>query len=248
MRKTIVAGNWKMNASKESVNSLIEGILSGMSEVSSEVIVCAPFPYLSQVEALISNSNLTLGAQNLNVNKKGAFTGEVSADMIKDFGAQHVIVGHSERRSLYGESSAIVAKKTKAALDAGLIPLLCIGESLEERESGNTEVVVAEQLSAVISLLGIEAFEGIIIAYEPVWAIGTGLTASPEQAQAVHLFIRGLLADSSESIAQKTPILYGGSMNAGNAADLISCSDIDGGLIGGAALKAEDFLQICKAG
>ena len=248
MRKTIVAGNWKMNASKESVNSLIEGILSGMSGVSSEVIVCAPFPYLSQVETLISNSSLMLGAQNLNVNTKGAFTGEVSADMIKDFGAQHVIVGHSERRSLYGESSTIVAEKTKAAIDAGLIPLLCVGESLEERESGNTEVVIAEQLGAVINLLGIEAFEGIIIAYEPLWAIGTGLTASPEQAQAVHLFIRGLLADSSESIAQKTPILYGGSMNAGNAAELISCSDIDGGLIGGAALKAEDFLQICKAG
>ena len=248
MRKTIVAGNWKMNASKESVNSLIEGILSGMSGVSSEVIVCAPFPYLSQVETLISNSSLMLGAQNLNVNTKGAFTGEVSADMIKDFGAQHVIVGHSERRSLYGESSAIVAEKTKAAIDAGLIPLLCVGESLEERESRNTKDVVAEQLNAVINLIGIEAFEGIIIAYEPVWAIGTGLTASPEQAQAVHLFIRGLLADSSESIAQKTPILYGGSMNAGNAAELISCSDIDGGLIGGAALKAEDFLQICKAG
>ena len=145
-------------------------------------------------------------------------------------------------------SSTIVAEKTKAAIGAGLIPLLCVGESLEERESGNTEVVVAEQLTAVINLLGIEAFEDIIIAYEPVWAIGTGLTALPEQAQAVHLFIRGLLSDSSESIAQKTPILYGGSMNAGNAADLISCSDIDGGLIGGAALKAEDFLQICKAG
>ncbi|MDC0197476.1 triose-phosphate isomerase [Candidatus Thioglobus sp.] len=248
MRKTIVAGNWKMNASKESVKTLIEGILSGMNGVSSEVIVCAPFPYLSQVETLISNTSLMLGAQNLNVNTKGAFTGEVSPDMIKDFGAQHVIVGHSERRSLYGESITIVAEKTKAAIDAGLIPLLCVGESLEERDSGNTEVVVAEQLNAVINLLGIEAFEGIIIAYEPVWAIGTGLTASPEQAQAVHLFIRGLLADSSESIAQKTPILYGGSMNAGNAAELISCSDIDGGLIGGAALKAEDFLQICKAG
>ena len=248
MRKTIVAGNWKMNASKESVNSLIEGILFGMSGVSSEVIVCAPFPYLSQVENLISNSSLMLGAQNLNVNTKGAFTGEVSADMIKDFGAHHVIVGHSERRSLYGESSIIVAEKTKVAIEAGLIPLLCVGESLEERESGNTEDAVAEQLNAVINLLGIKAFEGIIIAYEPVWAIGTGLTASPEQAQTVHQFIRGLLADSSESIAQKTPILYGGSMNAGNAADLISCSDIDGGLIGGAALKAEDFLQICKAG
>ena len=248
MRKTIVAGNWKMNASKESVNSLIEGILSGMSDVSSDVIVCAPFPYLSQVESLIINSDLMLGAQNLNVNLKGAFTGEVSADMIKDFGAQHVIVGHSERRSLYGETSTVVAEKTKAAIDAGLTPLLCVGESLEERESGRTEAVVAEQLNAVISLLGIDAFDGIIIAYEPVWAIGTGLTASPEQAQSVHLFIRKLLADSSERVAQKTPILYGGSMNASNAADLISCADIDGGLIGGAALKADDFLQICKAG
>ena len=248
MRKTIVAGNWKMNASKESVNSLINGILSGMKGVSSDVIVCAPFPYFSQVESLINGSNLMLGAQNLNVNSGGAFTGEVSADMIMDFGAQHVIVGHSERRSLYGETSAVVAEKTKAAIDAGLIPLLCIGESLEERESGNTETVVAEQLNAVISLLGIDAFDGVIIAYEPVWAIGTGLTATPEQAQSVHLFIRNLLAVNSKSIAQKTPILYGGSMNAGNASDLISCPDIDGGLIGGAALKAEDFLQICKAG
>ena len=248
MRKTIVAGNWKMNASKESVNSLINGILSGMNGVSSDVIVCAPFPYFSQVESLINGSNLMLGAQNLNVNSGGAFTGEVSADMIMDFGAQHVIVGHSERRSLYGETSAVVAEKTKAAIDAGLIPLLCIGESLEERESGNTETVVAEQLNAVISLLGIDAFDGVIIAYEPVWAIGTGLTATPEQAQSVHLFIRNLLAVNSKSIAQKTPILYGGSMNAGNASDLISCPDIDGGLSGGAALKAEDFLQICKAG
>ena len=248
MRKTIVAGNWKMNASKESVNSLINGILSGMNGVSSDVIVCAPFPYLSQVESLINGSNLMLGAQNLNVNSGGAFTGEVSADMIMDFGVHHVIVGHSERRSLYGETSAVVAEKTKAAIDAGLIPLLCIGESLEERESGNTETVVAEQLNAVISLLGIDAFDGVIIAYEPVWAIGTGLTATPEQAQSVHLFIRNLLAVNSKSIAQKTPILYGGSMNAGNASDLISCPDIDGGLIGGAALKAEDFLQICKAG
>ena len=248
MRKTIVAGNWKMNASKETVNSLIEGILSGMNEVSSEVIVCAPFPYLSQVESLINNSKLMLGAQNLNVNPAGAFTGEVSADMIKDFGAQHVIVGHSERRSLYGETNAIVAEKTKAAIGAGLTPLLCVGESLEDRESGKTEAIVEEQINAVIDLIGIEAFDQVIIAYEPVWAIGTGLTATPEQAQAVHLFIRNLLADSSEKIAQRTPILYGGSMNAGNAADLISCSDIDGGLIGGAALKAEDFLQICKAG
>jgi triosephosphate isomerase len=248
MRKTIIAGNWKMNASRGSVKSLIGGILSGMEGVNSEVLVCVPFPYLSQVEFLIEGSNLKLGAQNININASGAFTGEVSADMIKDFGAKHVIVGHSERRSLYGETSSVVAKKTKAALDSGLTPLLCVGESLEHRESGKTEVVVEEQINAVIELLGVDSFHNIIVAYEPVWAIGTGMTATPEQAQAVHLFIRNLLGESSENIAQKTPILYGGSMNAGNAVELISCPDIDGGLIGGAALKAEDFLQICKAG
>ena len=248
MRKTIVAGNWKMNASKDSVESLVTDILSGASDVSTEVIVCAPFPYLSQAEALIEGSNLMLGAQNLNVNASGAFTGEVSAEMIKDFGANHVIVGHSERRSLYGETSEIVAEKTKAAIDSGLTPILCLGESLDQRESGKTESVVSEQLNKVIKMVGIEAFNNIIIAYEPVWAIGTGMTATPEQAQAVHKFIRDLLASSSQDIADKTAILYGGSMNAGNAVELISCADIDGGLIGGAALKAEDFLQICKAG
>ena len=248
MRKTIVAGNWKMNASKDSVESLVTDILSGASDVSAEIIVCAPFPYLSQVEVLIEGSNLMLGAQNLNVNASGAFTGEVSAEMIKDFGANHVIVGHSERRSLYGETSEIVAEKTKAAIDSGLTPILCLGESLDQRESGKTESVVSEQLNKVIKMVGIEAFNNIIIAYEPVWAIGTGMTATPEQAQAVHKFIRGLLASSSQDIADKTAILYGGSMNAGNAVELISCADIDGGLIGGAALKAEDFLQICKAG
>lgn len=248
MRKTIVAGNWKMNASKDSVDNLIKDLLTGMDGITSEVLVCAPFPYLAQVELLIQGSKVMLGAQNLNTNASGAYTGEVSADMIKDFGARHVIVGHSERRSLYGETSAMVAEKTKAALNAGLTPLLCIGESIEQRGSGNTEAVIEKQLSAVIELVGIEAFNQIIIAYEPVWAIGTGVTATPEQAQEVHLFIRSLLAKNDESVAQKTPILYGGSMNASNASELISCADIDGGLIGGAALKAEDFLQICKVG
>ena len=248
MRKTIVAGNWKMNASKDSVDNLIKDLLTGMDGITSEVLVCAPFPYLAQVELLIQGSKVMLGAQNLNTNSSGAYTGEVSADMIKDFGARHVIVGHSERRSLYGETSATVAEKTKAALNAGLTPLLCIGESIEQRDSGNTEAVIEKQLSAVIELVGIEAFNQIIIAYEPVWAIGTGVTATPEQAQEAHLFIRSLLAKNDESVAQKTPILYGGSMNASNASELISCADIDGGLIGGAALKAEDFLQICKVG
>jgi triosephosphate isomerase len=248
MRKTIVAGNWKMNASKETVKTLIMGILSGMDDVKSEVVVCAPFPYLSQVEALITHSQLKLGAQSLNINVAGAFTGEVSAEMIKDFGAQYVIVGHSERRNLYGEDSTLVAEKVKAALDNGLIPLFCVGETLEQREASETEAVVSEQINAVIELLGIDAFLRIVIAYEPVWAIGTGVTATPEQAQAVHAFIRQLLATHHDGIADMTAILYGGSMNVNNANELIACEDIDGGLIGGASLKAEDFLQICKVG
>ena len=248
MRKTIVAGNWKMNASKESVNSLINGILSGMSDVSSDVIVCAPFPYLSQVEALIINSDLMLGAQNLNVNSKGAFTGEVSAEMIKDFGAQHVIVGHSERRSLYGETSAIVAEKTKAAVDAGLTPILCVGESFEERESGNTEAVVEEQLNAVVGLLGIEAFNGIIVAYEPVWAIGTGETASSDQVQEMHSFIREFICKKyDQQLSNNLSILYGGSVKPTNAKEIFSKADVDGGLIGGAALNADDFVEIIKS-
>lgn len=237
-----------MNASKETVNTLIMGILEGISDVKSEVIVCVPYPYLSQVEALTIHSQLHLGAQDLNVNTSGAFTGEVSADMIKDFGAEYVVVGHSERRSLYGETDAIVAEKVQVALDSGLTPLFCIGESLEERESGNTQSVVARQMDAVIGRVGIESFKNIIIAYEPVWAIGTGVTATPQQAQETHAFIRGLLAENDADIAQSTPILYGGSMNPVNAEELIACADIDGGLIGGASLKSDDFLHICKAG
>ncbi len=248
MRQTIVAGNWKMNASKETVNTLIMDILAGMADVDSQVIVCAPYPYLSQVEALITHSQLHLGAQDLNVNASGAFTGEVSADMIKDFGAEHVIVGHSERRSLYGETDDIVAEKVQVALDNNLTPLFCIGELLEERESGNTEAVVSRQIQAVIDRVGIGVFKNIIIAYEPVWAIGTGVTATPQQAQDTHAFIRSMLAEHDSDIAQSTPILYGGSMNPSNAEELIGCEDIDGGLIGGASLKGEDFLRICKAG
>ena len=248
MHQTIVAGNWKMNGSKETVNTLMLGILEGMLDVESQVIVCVPYPYLGQAESLATHSQLQIGAQNLNTNASGAFTGEVSADMIKDFGAKHVIVGHSERRSLYGESDEIVAEKVQVALDNGLTPLFCIGELLEEREAGNTETVVAQQVNAVIERVGIEAFKNIIIAYEPVWAIGTGVTATPQQAQETHAYIRELLAQNDAEIAQSTPILYGGSMNPNNAAELIACEDIDGGLIGGASLKADDFLQICKAG
>ncbi len=248
MRQVIVAGNWKMNASKETVNTLVMGILAGMSDVESKVIVCVPSPYMSQVEALITHSQLNLGAQDLNVNASGAFTGEVSAGMIKDFGAQYVVVGHSERRSMHEETDEVVANKVQVALDNGLTPLFCIGETLEEREAGNMESVVTRQIQAVIDLSGIDAFKNIIIAYEPVWAIGTGVTATPQQAQDAHEFIRSMLASNDADIAQSTPILYGGSMNPGNAVELIGCKDIDGGLIGGASLKAEDFLQICKAG
>jgi triosephosphate isomerase len=248
MRQVIIAGNWKMNASKEATNTLVMGILSGMADVKSKVIVCAPSPYMSQVEALVVHSQLNLGAQNLNVNASGAFTGEISADMIKDFGARYVIVGHSERRSLYGETDEIVAQKVQVALDNNLTPLFCIGELLEDRESGNTQVVVSKQIQAVIDRVGIDAFKNIIVAYEPVWAIGTGVTATPQQAQDTHAFIRLMLARHDADIAQTTPILYGGSMNPSNAAELLNCEDIDGGLIGGASLKAQDFLQICKAG
>ena len=237
-----------MNASKETVNTLVMGILSGMSDVESQVLVCVPFPYLSQLEALTIHSQLGFGAQNLNANTAGAFTGEVSADMIKDFGAKYVIVGHSERRSLYAETDAMVAEKVKVALDSDLTPLLCIGELLEERQSGQTEAVVSRQIQAVVESVGIQAFRKIIIAYEPVWAIGTGVTATPQQAQHTHAFIRSLLGKSDAEVAQSVSILYGGSMNPSNAADLIACEDIDGGLIGGASLKAADFLQICKAG
>ncbi len=201
-----------------------------------------------KLKALITHSQLNLGAQDLNVNASGAFTGEVSADMIKDFGAQYVVVGHSERRSMYGETDQVVADKVRVALENNLTPLFCIGETLEEREAGNMESVVTRQIQAVIDLSGIDSFKNIIIAYEPVWAIGTGVTATPQQAQDAHAFIRSMLAQNNADIAQSTPILYGGSMNPGNAVELISCEDIDGGLIGGASLKAEDFLQICKAG
>ena len=237
-----------MNASKDSVDNLIKDLLTGMDGITSEVLVCAPFPYLAQVELLIQGSKVMLGAQNLNTNSSGAYTGEVSADMIKDFGARHVIVGHSERRSLYGETSAMVAEKTKAALNAGLTPLLCIGESIEQRDSGNTEVVIEKQLSAVIELVGIEAFNQIIIAYEPVWAIGTGLSASPNQAQGMHKFIREKLVNNfSDSFASKIPILYGGSVKPGSANDIFANNDVDGGLIGGASLKSQDFSDIINS-
>jgi triosephosphate isomerase len=248
-RTSIVAGNWKMNGSRESVKALIEALKAGSGEVkSTQIVVCAPYVFLADVNAMLAGSGIALGAQNLSTEAAGAFTGEISADMLKDFGCSYVIVGHSERRALYGEDDALVAKKFAVARAAGLTPILCVGETLEEREKGITEQVVARQLDAVIELEGVDALTDGVIAYEPVWAIGTGKTASPEQAQEVHAFIRSRIAGNSAAVAEKVQIQYGGSMNAGNCAELLAKPDIDGGLIGGASLKADDFLTICKAG
>ncbi|KTG16249.1 MULTISPECIES: triose-phosphate isomerase [unclassified Guyparkeria] len=248
MRKPIVVGNWKLNGSSADNESLVLGVLDGMRELAGiDVGVCPPFVYLPQVAKLAEATDLGLGAQNCSEHDSGAFTGEVAPGMLHDVGARYVIVGHSERRAMYGETDAIVSDKVKAALAAGLTPILCVGETLEERESDETEAVVRQQLAAVVAGNGIEAFKNIVIAYEPVWAIGTGRTASPEQAQEVHAFIRAQLADHDANVAQSVRIQYGGSMKPGNAAELLAQPDIDGGLIGGASLKAEDFLGICRA-
>lgn len=248
MRQKLVAGNWKMNGTKASIRELLDGLKQGIGDVvSAEVAVCPPFIYLGEVEAQLSGTPIVWGAQNLSTEAKGAFTGEVSAEMINDFGCKYAIVGHSERRSLYGEDDALVAKKFSVARAAGLKPILCIGETLEEREKGVTNDVVARQLEAVIALEGVAALADGVIAYEPVWAIGTGKTATPEQAQEVHAFIRELVSAKDAAVAARVQILYGGSMNAANAAELLAQTDIDGGLIGGASLKAEDFLTICRA-
>jgi triosephosphate isomerase len=209
--------------------------------------VCVPFPYLAQAQAALAGSSIAWGAQTLSEQAKGAYTGEVSASMLVDFGCKYVIVGHSERRSLYGESDELVASKYMAAQAAGLTPILCVGELLDERESGVTEAVVARQLDAVINAAGVASLARAVVAYEPVWAIGTGKTASPEQAQAVHAFIRGKIAALDSGVADQLVIQYGGSVKAGNAAELMAQPDIDGGLIGGASLVADEFIAICRA-
>ncbi len=248
MRQVLIAGNWKMNGSRGSIRELLDGVKAGVGEVkSAELAVCAPFPYLADVQEQLTGSTISWGAQNLSTEEKGAFTGEVSAAMLLDFSCKYVIVGHSERRSLYGEDDALVAQKFAVARKAGLKPIFCVGESLQEREANVTEDVVARQLDALIALEGVAALTDGVIAYEPVWAIGTGKTASPEQAQAVHAFIRAKLAALDGAVADKVQILYGGSMNPANAAQLLAMADIDGGLIGGASLKADDFLAIGKA-
>ena len=248
MREILVAGNWKMNASTNASDELVDGIVAGVPAGSGfQLLVCPPFPYLASVAARVAGSAVKLGAQNVSEHDAGAYTGEVAPSMLRDVGCEFVIVGHSERRAMYGESSADVAAKFQSAQAAGLTPILCIGETLTEREQGSTEAVVDEQLGAVIEAAGIAAFGAAVIAYEPVWAIGTGLTATPEQAQAVHQHIRGQLAAKDSAVAAGVQILYGGSMKGDNAAGLLAMPDIDGGLIGGASLKAGDFLAIAAA-
>ena len=249
MRRKLVAGNWKMHGALEQNAGLLDAVRDGMRGIQNvDCAVCVPFPYLAQAQQKLSGSNVKWGAQDVHQLDKGAYTGEVSAAMLRDFDCSFVIVGHSERRAYYGESSHLVAEKFIAAQQAGLVPILCVGESLEQRESGVTEAVVAEQLDALIQLGGVKALSGAVLAYEPVWAIGTGKTATSEQAQAVHAFVRQRVASHDAQVAAGLCILYGGSVKANNAAELFAMPDIDGGLIGGASLVADDFLAICRAG
>ena len=248
MRRTLIAGNWKMNGSSSSIEALINGLKDGLSGVTNaDMAVCPPSIYLPLVKDLIGDAAIALGSQNVCDQESGAFTGEIAPSMLKEFNCQYALVGHSERRSLYSESDELVASRFAMARNSGLIPVLCIGETLEEREAGITEQVVSRQLDAVIVAQGIKAIADSVIAYEPVWAIGTGKTASPEQAQEVHAYIRNKLSALDAAVAEKVQILYGGSMNAANAKELLSQPDIDGGLIGGASLKPADFLAIGKS-
>ena len=248
MRQPMVAGNWKMNGSSDSVKELMSGIKAGIGGANAEVVVCPPFVYIPSVADAIADSGIKLGAQNMCDQDAGAFTGEVSGPMLKDVGCEYVIIGHSERRAMYGETDEVTAIKYGAVLKNGLKPIFCIGETLEEREQGITEQVVGRQIDAILNSDGVASLANAVLAYEPVWAIGTGKTASPEQAQEVHAFIRNKIAEQDKVIAEGLRILYGGSMNPANAAELRSQPDIDGGLIGGASLKAADFLVICSAG
>lgn len=249
MRKPLVAGNWKMHGSREFTVALLNELLQALEDerIQNEIAVCPPYVYLPDASRLLKDSGVRLGAQNVSAEEPGAFTGEVAAQMLGEFAVSYVIVGHSERRALYGESDALVARKFMAAQRVDMTPILCVGETLEEREAGRTLEVVERQLQAVLDAAGIEAFARAVVAYEPVWAIGTGQTASPEQAQEVHAAIRRMLVDKNDTIGDSVRLLYGGSVKASNAAELFAMPDIDGGLIGGASLEAEQFLNICRA-
>jgi triosephosphate isomerase len=244
--KQLIAGNWKMNASLAGSEALVRAVLDGLGTPACDVAVCVPAPYLAPVQAWLRGQDvLKLGAQDVSSHVAGAFTGEVSADMLRDFATRYCIVGHSERRQYHAESDVIVAEKAQRALAAGITPIVCVGETLAEREGGHTEEVVRRQLAAVVHLNG-HCITEVVVAYEPVWAIGTGKTATPEQAQHVHAVLRAQLQAASAH-ADRIPLLYGGSMNASNAASLLAQPDINGGLIGGAALKPADFLAIVAA-
>ena len=247
-RRPLVAANWKMNGTLSSIRPLLADVCKGVAGgVTAEVAICPPYVYLGEVARLLDRTGIALGAQNLARHDAGAYTGEISAAMLKDYQCRYVIVGHSERRTLYGETDAVVADKFIQAIRTGLTPILCIGEYLEEREAGDTENVLSRQLDAVIAQAGIAAFDHAVIAYEPVWAIGTGKTATPGQAEEAHAFIRLQLARHDDKIADQLRILYGGSVKAANAEELFNMANIDGGLIGGASLQADEFLAICRA-
>ena len=249
MRRSLVAGNWKMNGSVAMTDDLLTGLKEGIvrSLPDVDVVVCPPFLYIPLAVQLLAGSTIKVGAQNLDIHKPGAYTGEIAAEMLKEQRCGYVIVGHSERRALYGESSDLVAQKVKAAMAAELKPIVCVGETLEERERGDTGRVVREQLMSVLDLNGVDIFPFAIVAYEPVWAIGTGRSASPNQAQEVHALIRESIAELNPGVADQTRLLYGGSVKPENAQGIFSSPDIDGGLIGGAALVASDFLAICAS-
>ncbi len=247
MRRKIVAGNWKLHGSRQFATELVGQVAAGLPLAGVEVLILPPLPYLGDLVEDFEGAALAFGAQDVSCNEKGAYTGEVSATMLVDVGARYGLVGHSERRQYHHESSELVARKFMAAIHAGLVPVLCVGETLEQREAGATEQVIAAQLAPVLELAGAAAFARAVVAYEPVWAIGTGRTASPAQAQAVHAFIRGEVASHDARIADSLPLLYGGSVKPDNAAELFAQPDVDGGLVGGASLVAADFLAIARA-
>ncbi|MDR0933963.1 MAG: triose-phosphate isomerase [Burkholderiaceae bacterium] len=247
MRRKLFVGNWKMNGSLVANGVLLKGVRAGAQEARGELAVCVPACYLAQCSQILSMSGIALGAQDVSSHTVGAYTGEVSARMLQDFGCRYVIIGHSERREYHGETDEEVAQKAQRALAAGLTPIICVGETLAEREASLTWDVINRQIKALLSLLEPAEVEGLVVAYEPVWAVGTGKNATPEIAQEVHVAIRALLAQKSAEAGKRVRILYGGSMRPENALDLLQMPDIDGGLIGGASLKADDFLAIAKA-
>jgi len=247
MRRKIVAGNWKLHGTRSFATALVDELVAGLPLAGVELVVLPPLPYLGDLIEDFEGQDIGFGAQDVSSNEKGAYTGEVSATMLMDVGARYGLVGHSERRQYHAESSELVARKFVAAVNAGLTPILCVGETLEQREAAQTEAVIAAQLAPVLDLAGVEAFARAVVAYEPVWAIGTGRTASPQQAQEAHAFIRGVVSARDARIAGLLPLLYGGSVKPENAAELFAQPDVDGGLVGGASLVACDFLAIARA-